>query len=262
MVWEEVTPLHQTPLEWFEPRQREEEVHMPTTTNSLELFEKLQKKYRRIAWHSNGFSTSEESPTIVEGRFLQNEELLLIPGFLGYKDPISHTGYTSQGQMYSIWLPRYGRERSDWHPSFNIRCGGLAFDFTFDPTTGRGLIGQLEEAALRALRHGPFKERCFFMDPKFELRHPSNKPSLTKSTTYVEFSHTGDTIPGLYLGEVMVHDWTFFIPECPEREVIQMVLDLEQAQAERKEYHQRDPKRVLVEGLQKRLKESLSTIAM
>lgn len=218
----------------------------------LELFKKLQKRHREITWHSDGFSRVESS----------NEKLLLVPGFLGYKDSIPRTAYTPKGQMYDVWLPRYGKDRSDWHPSFNIRCGGLAFDFTFDPATEKGLKDQLEETMLRALRYGPFKELCFFMDPKFELRHPSNKPDLVKSTTNVEFSHTGDPVPGLFLGEVRVHDWTFFIPEGPEREIVQMAIDLEQAQTEQEKYHQQDPKRELVEGLQKRLEESLSAIAL
>lgn len=234
---------------------------MPTMMSSLELFEKLRKKYREIDWHSNGFSDGE-SPTVVDYRIFRDEKLLLVPGFLGYKDSIPRTVCTSQGQRYDVWLPRYGREGSNWRPSFNIRCGGLVFDFTFDPTTEKDLMDQLEEPVLRALYDGPFKERRFFMDTKFELRHPSNKPSLAKSTTYVEFSHTGDAIPGLCLGEVMTHDWTFFIPEGPEREMVQMAIDLEQAQAEQEKYHQRDPKRELVQGLQKRLEESLSAIAM
>jgi len=214
---------------------------------SLALFEILQPRFREIIWHADG---------------LQNENLLLAPGYPGQKEPIPHVGHASEGQLYSTWLPRYGRERSDWRPSFNIREGNLAFGFTFDPTGDlsldpetKGLTDQLEEAALRALRHGPFKERCFFMNPKFEI-------PLTLFLQKVEFSHTGDPIPGLWLGEVMVHDWTFFIPEGPERDAIRMAIDLERAQAEQEEYHRRDPKRELVQGLQKRLGESLSAIAM
>jgi hypothetical protein len=215
---------------------------MPKMMSSLEWFEKLRKKYREIVWYAKGFTTGLPE-TVVDCRTFQNERLLLVPGYLGQKDPIPSIGYMPEGQMYSTWLPRYGRERGDWHPSFNIRRGGLVFDFTFDPAARKDLIGQLEEHVLRALYDGPFKERSFFMDPKFELRHPSNKPDLTKSTTCVEFSHTGDAIPGLCLGEVMVNDWTFFMPESPERTAIQMLIDLEQAEAEQKKYHQRDASR-------------------
>lgn len=233
---------------------------MPTMMNSLELFEKLRRKYREITWHSDGFFNGI-SPTVDDFRIFRNEKLLLVPGFLGYKDPIPRTASSPGYMPHSVWLPRHGRESSDWHPSFNIRTGAFVFDFSFNPAMEKDLVDQLEETVLWTLRARVFEVRDFFIDPKFELRHPSNKPDLIKSTIYVEFSHTGDSIPGLFLGEVMVSNWTFFIPEGPEREIVQMAIDLEQARAERKEYHQRDPKRGLVEGLQKRLEESLLAIA-
>lgn len=227
--------------------------------SSLGLFEKLRKKYREITWHSSGFSNaaspevSLKSLTLVDGRIPRNEKLLLVPGFLGYKDPIPRTA--------DVWLPRYEREKSDWRPSFNIRTGALMFNFFFNPEMEKDLVDQLEETVLQTLRARVFKERCFFMDPKFELWHPSNKPDLVKSTIQVGFSHTGGPIPGLFLGEVRVHDWTFFIPEGPERGIIQIVLDLEEAENEQKKYHQQDPHREPIESLRKRLEESLSAIA-
>lgn len=237
--------------------------------SSFELFEKLRKKYRQIVWHSDGFSNevSPEVPltslTLVDDQIPRNEKLLLVPGFRGHKDSILRTAYASPGQMpFDVWLPRYGRERNDWRPSFNIRTGALVFNFFFNPEKEKDLIDQLEETVLRTLRARVFKERCFFMDPKFELRHPSNKPDLAKSTTNVEFSHTGDPIPGLSLGEVRVYNWTFFIPEGPEREIIQIVLDLEEAEKEQKKYHQQDPHREPIEGLQKRFEELLPTVTL
>lgn len=230
--------------------------------SSLELFEKLRKRYREIDWYSDGFSDGI-SPTVDDFRIFQNEKLLLVPGFRGYKDSIPRTAYASRGQMpFEVWLPRYGREGSDWRPSFNIRTGAIVFDFSFNPATGKDLMDQFEETVLRTLRAVWEKERCFFMDPKFELRHPSNKPDLVKSTIHVEFSHTGDPIPGLFLGEVMVNDWTFFIPEGPERGIIQIALDLEEAENESKKYHLQDPRRESIESLRKHLEESLSAIAM
>ncbi|OYV63284.1 MAG: hypothetical protein B7X03_02520 [Parcubacteria group bacterium 21-58-10] len=242
-------------LEWFELRQRGEESHMSRKINSLELFKRLQPKFREITWHANGFTTEEPYKFVVEGLILRNENLLLVPGFLGKDEPIPSTGHTPGGQMYSTWWSDYGTGQKDCRPSFQFREGNLAFNFAFDPSVGKAMKYQLEKAAERALLNGPFKGRRFFMDPKLRFHH--------RGLIDVEFHTDGHgPISGLYLGEATAHDWTFFIPEGPERRAIQAAIDLEHAQDEQVKYHEQDPVRSTVQELQIRFEKSLSAIAM
>lgn len=118
---------------------------------------------------------------------------------------------------------------------------------------------QLEEAVMQALHTGPFKGRRFFMDPK--LDEPTHF-RMDYSWRRVNFSIEGDPIQGLHLGVVMARDWTFFIPEGPERLAIKRAIDLESAQVEQEKYHARDPARGIVCELRARFEESLSAIAM
>ena len=246
------------PLEWFELRQRVEENHMQKIS-SLELFKRLQPKFREITWHANGFTTEEPHRFVVDGLILQNENLLLAPGYLGQKEPISSMATMPKGPMYQFWWADHGMGRKDCRPSFQFREGNLAFNFTFDPAAKEAMKYQLEKAAERALFDGPFKGRRFFMEPKFG--YPISTCAYYGSVE-VKFSNEGNPVTGLHLGEATAHDWTFFIPDGPERTAIQTAIDLECARDAQEEYHGHDPVRSTVRELQAQLGESLSAIAM
>lgn len=247
------------PLEWFELRQRVEESYMSTKISSLELFKRLQPRFREITWHANGFTTEEPYRFVVDGLILQDENLLLAPGYLGQKEPIPSTGRAPEGGTYSFWWSDHGMGRKDCRPSFQFREGNLAFNFTFDPAAKEAMKYQLEKAAERALFDGPFKGRRFFMEPKFG--YPISTCAYYGSVE-IKFSNEGNPVTGLHLGEATAHDWTFFIPDGPERVAIKTAIDLEHAQAVQEKYHQQDPVQKTIRGLQERLEESLSVIAM
>jgi hypothetical protein len=218
---------------------------MTEKMSSRKLFKRLQPKFNEITWHADEFT---------------NESLLLIPGF--GENPISRQACTPEGQFYSVWWSDYNGNlgREDRRPSFNIREGNLVFGFSFDPTSKEKMEHQLEKAVIQKLYDGPFKGRHFFMRPDNFEHTPFHAgiPSIIP----VKFSIDGDMIQGLRLGEIMAHDWKFFIPEGPERVAIQTLIDLEYAQDEQEKYHRLDPAKKKVRELRTQLDESLATIAM
>jgi hypothetical protein len=218
--------------------------------SSLDLFKRLQPRFREIIWYPSQFST-EDSPVVRNRLIIQGENLLLIPGFLGKAEPISRHGRSSEGRTYSAWWARGGEPKC---PAFQVRTGGLAFSFVFDPSSEEEMGRQFTKAAVVALYEGPFKGRRFFMDPKFD------RPGFIVGAADISFSVAGDPIPGFYPGEATAHDWTFFIPEGPERAAVQAAVDLEDAEAVQRRYHEQDPTRHIVQGLRDKFEESLVAV--
>ncbi len=228
---------------------------MGKLVSSIELFKKFQQRFRQIFWSSAGFIT-ESSPQIVGGLILQNESLRLSPGFeLGI--PIPTEGY-EKGGSYSHFWHRSWVEGEKECPFFNVRKGGLAFKFVFDPENDTGIKGQSEEAAMLAISDGPFRKRIFFMDP--ELANSDDKKSLLGEIG-VRFSLEGEPIPGLELANAVASDWRFFFPEiCREKEAIQAAIDLEGAKKRRRDYFLMDPEKARVAELTTILGETLIAV--
>ena len=74
----------------------------------------------------------------------------------------------------------------------------------------------------------------------------------------VQFSVEGGSIPGLNLVELCVWDWTFFIPDGPEKLAIQTALDLELETWRQRQYHARDPHVLPIRTLRGNLEQVLS----
>lgn len=190
----------------------------------LVLFKRFQPRFREIEWYPAGL---RDTPRPFDHTGL-GEKLYLLPGFIGHVEPIRRSWQDEYGRSYTAWWGSPG-------PFFDTRVAKLGFNFEFDPFAQEDFLEQTESNLWKTILEGPLKDRHFFMDPDFEGPcFPSLNNRISFINPSIRFSVEGEVIPGLNLAKASCHEWKVFIPDGPEREVIQAAFDLEEAKLEHK----------------------------